>query len=101
MPHTTPSARPCWAGCTTGDHVRACGHTPLPALWRKAADIGKRQLVDCRDRRASAVGSLARFDIGTASVPIPKFASLRGTLVCELRNQGDTSNLWFLRFFGF
>ena len=28
-----------------------------------------------------------------ASVPIPKFASLRGTLVCELRNQRDTSNL--------
>jgi uncharacterized membrane protein YeaQ/YmgE (transglycosylase-associated protein family) len=27
------------------------------------------------------------------SVPIPKFASLRGTLVCELRNQRDTSNL--------
>ena len=28
-----------------------------------------------------------------ASVPIPKFASLRGTLVCELRNQRDTRNL--------
>jgi hypothetical protein len=28
-----------------------------------------------------------------ASVPIPKFASLRGTLVRELRNQRDTSNL--------
>ena len=27
------------------------------------------------------------------SVSIPKFASLRGTLVCELRNQRDTSNL--------
>jgi hypothetical protein len=26
------------------------------------------------------------------SVPIPKFASLRGTLVCELRNQRDTGN---------
>src|SRR6185295_20062804 len=30
------------------------------------------------------------------SVPIPKFASLRGTLVCELRNQRDTSNLLIL-----
>ena len=28
-----------------------------------------------------------------ASVPIPKFASLRGTRVCELWNQRDTSNL--------
>ena len=29
----------------------------------------------------------------SARVPIPKFASLRGTLVCELRNRRDTSNL--------
>jgi hypothetical protein len=32
-----------------------------------------------------------------ASVPIPKFASLRGTLVCELRNQRDTvAGLWLM-----
>src|SRR5712691_12506385 len=35
----------------------------------------------------------ARFDYRLpASVPIPKFASTRGTLSCELRNQRDTSN---------
>ena len=32
----------------------------------------------------------------SASVPIPKFASLSGALVCELRNQRDTSNLLIL-----
>jgi len=31
--------------------------------------------------------------IATASVPIPKFASLCGTLLCELRNRKDTSNV--------
>src|SRR5262249_17854052 len=35
-----------------------------------------------------------------ASVPIPKFASPCGTILCELRNQRDTSKLmtlvWFL-----
>ena len=31
-----------------------------------------------------------------ASVPIPKFASLCSTFVCELRNQRDTSNLMIL-----
>jgi hypothetical protein len=34
-----------------------------------------------------------RYIRGFTSVPIPKFASLRGTLVCELRNQRDTRNL--------
>jgi len=29
----------------------------------------------------------------TTSVPIPQFASLCGTLICELRNRKDTSNL--------
>src|SRR5262249_21249130 len=37
-----------------------------------------------------------------ARVPIPKFASPCGTLLCELRNQRDTSKLmtlvWFLGF---
>jgi hypothetical protein len=32
----------------------------------------------------------------SASVPIPKFASLCGTFVCELRNQRDTSNSMIL-----
>jgi hypothetical protein len=30
------------------------------------------------------------------SVPIPKFASLCSTFVCELRNQRDTSNSMIL-----
>ena len=34
-----------------------------------------------------------RVNASTSGVPIPKFASLRCTLVCELRNQRDTSNL--------
>jgi hypothetical protein len=33
---------------------------------------------------------------GAASVPIPKFASLGGTLSCELRNQRDTSKSMIL-----
>src|SRR6266705_5493718 len=32
----------------------------------------------------------------TAGVPIPKFANTGGTLSCELRNQGDTSNSMIL-----
>src|SRR5438093_4191697 len=33
---------------------------------------------------------------GRASVLIPKFASICGTLSCELRNQRDTSNFMIL-----
>src|SRR5207253_751626 len=32
----------------------------------------------------------------SASAPIPKFASFRGTLSCELRNQRSTSKYMFL-----
>ena len=37
-----------------------------------------------------------RTGAAAASAPIPKFASYRGTLVCELRNQRSTSNSMIL-----
>ena len=49
-----------------------------------APNLGQR----CADRAGTGNSHFL-----AASDPIPKFASLRGTLVCELRNQRDTSNL--------
>jgi maleate cis-trans isomerase len=43
----------------------------------------------------------ASIDAGLCSVPILKFASYRGNLLCELRNQRDTSNVMILVRFGF
>jgi hypothetical protein len=51
--------------------------------------------------RGAVPGARTGAKARAASVPIPKFASLCGTLVCELRNQRDTSKSMILVRFGF
>jgi hypothetical protein len=50
----------------------------------------------CRTENAGVGGSNPPLGTIPPSVPIPKFASLCGALVCELRNQRDTSNFMIL-----
>src|SRR5437660_10283116 len=47
-----------------------------------------------RSKPLLRAGSARRSEV--TSAPIPKFASLRGTLSCELRNQRSTSKYMFL-----
>ena len=77
--------------------------TARRTFWRRRGDLHKHKHTRSKIGRwlphraplipADAGSKLRCGGLGMASVPIPKFASLRGTLVCELRNQRDTSNL--------
>ena len=70
------------AGCHRSTSVRNVCSTSAVDLPRTTAIVFAGSSMACSKRPPSQ-----------PSVPIPKFASLCCTLVCELRNQRDTSNL--------
>jgi hypothetical protein len=61
---------------------------PRP-LWQHNGDARHKAGHDNNETVAPVPGAMTPL----TSVPIPKFASFRGNLVCELRNRKDTSNL--------
>ncbi len=76
----------------------------LPGGGGKHVGAGRRDRSHCRRRRPSTVpprkpAAGLRSPLVQSfltSAPIPQFASLRGTFLCELRNQRSTSNLLIL-----
>ena len=73
--------------------LSSIGHNqnPRPFKWTKSADQILASVKALLPQSAADI--MQRTLDSRDSVPIPKFASLCGTLVCELRNRRDTSNL--------